>query len=221
MSQLEFFKPTRPRRQKIEAADADLTLFPEFLSPGEASRFLEELMNNVPWRQDHIRLYGKVHAVPRLQQWFADDGLVYTWSGIEMQPEPWSSSLDWLRGRLHHVTGQRFNTVLANYYRNGNDTVGWHSDDEKELGKRPIIASISLGASRDFVLRHKTRTDVEKVVLRLTHGSLLVMSGDTQACWQHALPRRKRVSEARVNLTFRFVRPSDETHRGPTRYKSA
>lgn len=178
-----------------------------FLAPEEAASLFDALLAGVRWRQDTITLWGKVHDVPRLQQWFADDGMVYTWSGIRMEPAPWIAPLERLRERLHEALGLRFNTALANLYRDGNDTVGWHADDEPELGEAPVIASVSLGAARDFVLRHRTRPELVQSI-SLTHGSLLVMEGDTQQHWRHSVPRRKRVQAPRINLTFRHVRAS-------------
>jgi alkylated DNA repair dioxygenase AlkB len=140
-----------------------------------------------------------------LQQWFGDAGLNYTWSGIRMEPLPWTSILDEIRSRAEEAAKERFNTVLLNLYRTGDDTVAWHSDDERALGPTPIIASVSLGAERDFVLRHRDRDDVEEVKIVLPHGSLLLMQGKTQAMWKHALPRRRGVTSERINLTFRRV----------------
>ena len=123
-----------------------------------------------------------------------------------MQAQPWPQVLHVLRARLTRETGVAFNTVLANLYRNGADSVGWHADDEAELGDAPSIASVSLGAERDFQLRHRRRKDLALHTVALPHGSLLLMRGDTQKMWKHQLPRRKRVSSARINLTFRLLR---------------
>ena len=210
--------------------DAQVGLVDSFLAPEEAALFFHELLAGIRWRQDTIKMWGKVHDVPRLQQWFADDGMAYTWSGIRMEPEPWIAPLERLRARLHEALGLRFNTALANLYRDGNDTVGWHADDEPELGEAPVIASVSLGATRDFVLRHRTRPELVQSI-SLAHGSLLVMEGETQMHWRHCVPRRKRVSTPRINLTFRHVTPSamadvrskprvlryESTRRGPDR----
>lgn len=210
-------------RHSFVLSDARVYLVDPFLAPEEAGAFFDALLRGIRWRQDTIKLWGKVHDVPRLQQWFADEGMVYTWSGIRMEPEPWSASLERLRARLQEALGLRFNTALANLYRDGNDTVGWHADDEPELGDAPVIASISLGATRDFVLRHRTRTELVQSI-SLSHGSLLVMEGETQEHWKHCVPRRKRVHAPRINLTFRYVRPraGAELHGKPSvlRYES-
>ena len=192
---------------RLPLPDACVELRRGFLNSQQADWLFDRLRETVPWRQDKIRMFGKVHDVPRLQQWFSDDGLVYTWSGIRMEPASWLPALKRLRDKLIEETSYQFNTVLANLYRNGQDTVGWHADDEPELGKHPVIASVSLGAERDFQLRHRNRTDIATQTIGLTHGSLLLMSGTTQQCWKHCVPRRKRVEGERVNLTFRYVVP--------------
>lgn len=219
MSQLNLLSAPAPSDipRKFVLPDADVALH-EFLGEEEADRLFEELRVSIPWRQDRIRLYGKEHDAPRLHQWFADGGMSYTWSGIRMEASPWVPALREIRERLEVKTDIHFNTVLANLYRDGHDTVGWHADDEPELGPEPVIASVSLGAERDFVLQHKERTDLKEVI-PLSHGSLLLMKGRTQACWQHCVPRRKRVRGARINLTFRLV--STEGIAGSPRYSES
>lgn len=147
-------------------------------------------------------MFGKEHDIPRLQQWYGDPGQVYVWSGIEMQPLPWLPEILEVRDAVQRATKRKFNSVLLNLYRDGNDTVGWHADDEPGLGLSPFIASLSVGAEREFVLRRNEDKTV-KISVPLSHGSLLVMAGETQGNWQHAVPRRKRVTEPRINLTFR------------------
>jgi alkylated DNA repair dioxygenase AlkB len=183
--------------------DADVRLQRAFLSPTEATRLLNELLSDTPWRQDTISFYGKEHLLPRLQQWYGDEGLTYTWSGIHMAPIAWSPTLLHIKRLAEEAAGTPFNTVLLNHYRLGSDSVSWHADDEEELGEDPVIASVSLGAERDFMLRHIERR-VDDITIPLPHGSLLVMAGATQSYWKHSLPRRKRVTVARVNLTFRY-----------------
>lgn len=183
----------------------DVRLDRAFLSATEADALFRALRDTVPWRQDTIRVFGKDHPIPRLQAGFGDAGLTYVYSGIAMAPMPWLPALDEVRRRVDVVTGASFNTVLLNLYRDGQDTVSWHADDEPELGPSPTIASVSLGAERDFVLRHKTRREVDDVTYSLPHGSLLIMRGNTQAEWMHSLPRRKGVTRERINLTFRRI----------------
>ena len=193
--------------QEIELPGGALQLWPGFLRPAEASALQQELAAGLAWQVDRVRLFGREHPIPRQHQWYGDEETSYRWSGLEMQPLPWTPELAALRDRLQMMTRVGFNSVLANLYRDGQDSMGWHADDEPELGRQPVIASISLGAERDLLLRRKTgRARGERSVkLRLPHGSLLLMSGDTQHNWQHALPRRARLNEPRINLTFRRI----------------
>jgi alkylated DNA repair dioxygenase AlkB len=187
-----------------------IELLPAFIPPADAQQLLAMLVTNIPWRRDKIRLFGREHPIPRLHQWFGDAGVTYTWSGLTMQPEPWSPELAELKALVERATGTHFNSVLANYYRDGRDSMGWHADDEPELGDMPVIASVSLGAERDFVLRYRDKqAGIANIKLPLVSGSLLVMRGTTQRFWQHALPKRQRVTDARVNLTFRLIRSVD------------
>lgn len=188
--------------ERIEAPDADVVLHRSFLAEVDAGRLFHTLIYTVPWRQDTITIFGHVHALPRLQQWYGD--APYTYSGIAMKPLPWTPELLDVRRKVETLLGVLFNSCLVNLYRNGDDTVGWHSDDEPELGDAPVIASVSLGAERDFALRHKRHRDLKRPIA-LPHGSLLVMSGTTQRDWEHTLPRRKGLSQCRVNLTFRTI----------------
>ena len=204
MSQLSLLGSV-PGWRSFALPDADVRLLCAFLGEAEATNLFRSLRSEVPWRQDTIKIYGKEHRLPRLQQWFGDAGLNYTWSGIRMVPLPWIPALSDIRHRAEDAVKEKFNTVLLNLYRDGDDTVSWHSDDEPALGPTPIIASVSLGAERDFVLRHRERDDVDEVKIALPHGSLLLMQGRTQAMWKHALPRRRGVTTERINLTFRRV----------------
>ena len=162
------------------------------------------IQHNLPWEQPEIRLFGRWHRIPRLQCWCADRGVVYRYSGRTLPARDWSAELALLRRLTSEITGQPFNSVLANLYRDGDDAMGWHADDEKELGPAPWIASWSFGASREFSLRRKGRTRTEARIT-LQHGELLLMSPAIQQRWQHALPRRKSVQQPRLNLTFRQI----------------
>lgn len=185
----------------IELPGASVWLRRGFLTNESGTALLEHLIATVPWRQDQLRMFGKRYALPRLQQWYGDAGRVYAWSGIAMQPLAWTPALARVREAVQAATDTCFDAVLLNYYRDGHDTVGWHADDEPEFGPASVIASVSVGAERDFVMRRVAGRETITIVLE--HGSLLVMAGDTQRNWQHALPRRKRVTAPRVNLTFR------------------
>lgn len=203
MTQLGLSMPAaRPPRRTFELPDAQIWLQPGWLTAARASALFDRLMDEVPWRQDQITLYGKTHDVPRLNAWYGDPGRAYTWSGIRMEPNPWEGAVAEIKARVHDEVGEPFNSALLNLYRHGDDSVAWHADDEPELGRAPLIASVSLGATRTFRLKH-LNGDHEPVSIDLEHGSLLVMGGPTQRCWHHCVPRRKRVDGPRINLTFR------------------
>jgi alkylated DNA repair dioxygenase AlkB len=175
-----------------------------WLSAGEADALLLALREQVPWETHRIRLFGKWHDSPRLSCWIGDHGASYVYSGVRFEPHPWPPALAALRERVSDASGVAMNSVLANLYRDGRDAMGWHSDDEPELGPRPVIASVSLGGERRFAFKHR-REPSSKFAIALAHGSLLVMSGDTQAEWRHALPRTARPVAPRINLTFRRI----------------
>ena len=178
---------------------------PAFLARAEADRLLEGLLGLPDWQQLRLRVFGRDVSAPRLTAWYGDPGARYAYSGVVHEPLPWPRGLAALRARLHTHLGVGFNSVLANLYRDGRDSMGWHSDDEPELGEEPVIASVSLGARRRFRLRHRARKDVLPIDLDLEHGSLLAMWGSTQDHWKHSLPKSARCDGVRVNLTFRRV----------------
>lgn len=213
MSQFALFDRHEPRWERLDVPDADARMLHGFLNRQKADSLFRTLHGTVNWRQDTILFYGKTHTLPRLQQWYGDPGLTYAWSGIRMMPEPWSATLLEAKRKVEEMAEAKFNTVLLNLYRNGEDIVAWHADDEKDLVPNAAIASVSLGAERDFVLRHRTRKDVKDVAIPMTHGSLLLMAGTTQQAWLHSLPRRKGVKEPRINLTFRSVALENTTRR--------
>jgi len=182
----------------------DVVYFEDFLAPEDADRYFRLLLETVVWRQEEIRVFGKVHAFPRLTSWYGDKNAVYTYSGLRNTPMPWNAPLLELRARAEQASGTRFNSVLLNRYRSGNDGMGWHADNERELGRAPVIASVSLGTPRLFVLR--TQEEKRRLLeLRLAHGSILIMGGASQQNFQHAVPKEKRLVGERINLTFRTV----------------
>lgn len=195
--------------QHIDLPGADVTLWPHWLATIEADALFAELRTTLAWENHRLRLFGRDVASPRLSVWIGDPDAVYTYSRRRFEPQPWPPVLAALRPRVEQACGARFNSVLANLYRDGNDAMGWHSDDELELGAQPVIASLSLGAVRRFCLRRRVRGELpqsgDDVELRLPHGSLLRMAGDTQRLCRHALPRMRKLAEARINLTFRHV----------------
>ena len=186
---------------------ADITFDPHWLPAPEADALFPALQAQVPWEIHRIRLFGREIDSPRLSCWIGDPDAVYVYSGARFVPRPWLPVLSSLRARLADKVGVDFNSVLANLYRDGRDAMGWHSDDEPELGPAPVIASLSLGATRRFVFKSRDR-QVHRLALDLPHGSLLVMRGDTQGKYRHALPRTVRPVGPRINLTFRRIVPT-------------
>ncbi len=165
---------------------------------------IKSITKSLHWRDDKISFFGKSFDQPRLVSWVGDQGAIYQYSNIIMRPDPWTKALLEIKQQLESYLKSPFNSVLVNLYRNGEDYMSWHSDNEKELGENPIIASLSLGATRDFYLRHKEK-EYDKIKLELKNGSLLVMKGDIQNSWQHCLPKRKKIKKERLNLTFRNI----------------
>jgi alkylated DNA repair dioxygenase AlkB len=194
--------------QRIDLPGAELGLDPAWLTRTEADVLFDALSVGIVWEAHRIRMFGREVVSPRLSCWIGDPGAAYTYSHMRFEPNPWPPALRPIRGRLRETLGIDFNSVLANRYRDGSDAMGWHSDDEPELGRQPVIASVSLGATRRFAL--KSRDDgCCRLALDLPHGSLLVMRGDTQTRYRHALPRTARPVDERINLTFRRIRSSD------------
>ena len=184
--------------------DADLAFDPHWLEAGSAQALFDELLASIPWEVHRIRLFGREVDSPRLSCWIGDPDAAYTYSGTRFVPRPWPEALLPVRERLSHEIGVGFNSVLANLYRDGSDSMGWHSDSETELGRQPAIASLSLGATRRFVLKQRRDPSV-KLAVELPPGSLLLMRGDTQTHYRHALPRTAKPVGARINLTFRRI----------------
>lgn len=171
----------------------------------EADALFDALRAEIDWQPLHLRIFGREVAAPRLACWIGDADAAYSYSRMHFAPRPWTPATARLRGELQERLGVRFNSVLANLYRNGRDSMAWHSDDEAELGGEPVIASLSFGVARTFRLRSRAAREAA-LSLELAHGSLLVMAGRTQRLYQHALPRRARVDTPRINLTYRLIR---------------
>ena len=187
--------------------DAEIRYFPTFFTPSKADFLLDQLLRTIEWKQNTIKMYGKENPVPRLEAWYGDKGKSYAYSGIKMEPRPWTDDLLFIKKSIEAKAGVIFNSVLINYYRNGQDRVAWHSDDEKELGQNPIIGSVSLGAERNFKLRHKHyKSNDQKEQIILNHGSFLLMEGTTQHNWMHEIPRTAKPIGPRINLTFRIIK---------------
>lgn len=174
-----------------------------FICSSEADRLLARFREELAWRQDKIQLFGRQVLQPRLVAWYGDPEARYSYSGLQLEPTLWHPLLYELKERIEIATGRHFNAALANAYRDGSDSMGWHSDDEKELGSEPFIASISLGQERRFLVRKKGQ---KSFAIDLQHGSLLVMKGPSQQRYQHSLPKTRRPMGMRVNLTYRMIR---------------
>jgi alkylated DNA repair dioxygenase AlkB len=201
----DLFSPT-DALQKIPILDAEVYYLHSLELGRSSDEILCHLIADTPWRQETLVVWGKLFPQPRLVAWYGDSDSVYTYSGIKLTPLPWTDLLLATRKRVEIVAGSSFNSVLLNYYRDNRDSMGFHSDDEPELGERPIIASLSLGEERTFVLKHKTKTFVKPVRLRLASGSLLLMKKETQRYWKHGISKETHPCGPRVNLTFRRIR---------------
>jgi len=185
--------------------DATLEYFPNFFELVQANELFEKLRDEIPWQQDQITVYGKSYPQPRLTALFGNEGKSYAYSTVVMQPHNWNPLVMFIKTQLEAVCPENFTTVLLNYYRDGKDSNGWHADNERELGRDPIIASLSFGAERSFHLQHNTRKD-QKLKITLEHGSLLVMKGTTQHFWKHQIPKTAKPIGPRINLTFRIIK---------------
>ena len=190
--------------ESLITRDGRLTFHPYFLDVDEADFYFEKLLQQIKWEQYEIQLFGKKIAQPRLTAWHGLHQAAYSYSGISLIPLPFTSELLSIKQKIESFTGYTFNSVLLNLYRNNQDSMGWHSDDEKELGKEPFIASVSLGSSRAFQIKHKTEKKL-KGKIELSHGSLLCMGGLMQSYWQHAVPKTAIPCKERINLTFRQI----------------
>lgn len=190
--------------ERLPMQDADVRYWPAAFDAAEASGLFGQLRRDIDWQQEDVLIFGQRCRVPRLVAWHGDPGASYTYSGTLHVPQPWTPALDLVRARIDLLTGCTFNAVLLNLYRDGRDGMGWHADDEPELGREPVIASVSLGAARRFCLRHRKHRDLRLDVL-LGDGSLLLMAGTTQHHWLHALPKTAALVGPRINLTFRSI----------------
>jgi alkylated DNA repair dioxygenase AlkB len=189
--------------EKIVLKDGWIRFIPTFLNEDFANQLFEHLQQTIQWQQGEIVLFGKKYATPRLEAFYADNQKSYGYSGQRLITHEFTKELNEIRQKLTLEIGTSFNSVLLNLYRTGNDSNGWHADNEPELGKNPIIASLSLGATRRFDLKHNTTK--EQLSFHLNHGSLLIMGGELQHHWKHQIAKTKKVNEPRINLTFRNI----------------
>lgn len=198
--QTSLFDAAEPER--IELQGGELQLFPQWIAEAQISTLFQTLREQVPWEQSVLQLYGRARPIPRLNAWFGDPSCGYGYSGHRLSLHPWLPVLAQLRQRLQQDLNIVSNSVLANLYRDGQDSVAWHSDDEPELGINPVIASISLGAERRFSLKPRGQSTLKPLHLSLPSGSLLLMTGATQHNWYHCVPKSSSVNTARISLTF-------------------
>lgn len=194
--------------QLINLAPCDGLLYrlPGFYNRDQADDYFSQLHRELAWQSEQLFIYGRWIAVPRLMAWYGDTGVHYRYSGVDHAPAPWTAGLLQLRADMEAVCEQPFNSVLANLYRDGRDSMGCHADDEKELGVNPLIASLSFGETR--LLRFRHPASGSKLDIELAHGDLLVMAGELQNHWRHELPKTRQPKQARINLTFRRIFPT-------------
>jgi alkylated DNA repair dioxygenase AlkB len=184
--------------------DGELLYHPEFFDKSTSDHLLKTLLETIDWHQDKIKMYGKEIPLPRLSAWYGETDKPYSYSGITLQAKPWTKELLYIKERIEGIVGVSFSSVLLNRYRDGKDYVSWHADDEKELGKNPVIGSVNFGATRRFQLR-RIDDHANKIELELQHGTFLVMRGTTQHYWQHQVPKTAAKIGERLNLTFRVI----------------
>lgn len=195
--------PAEPERLVLE--QDSLSFWRHALDPQSAATLMAELLKEIPWRQEYLWLGGQKRAIPRLQCWMGERRSHYGYSGMRLQPEPWHESVLTIREKVEALSRRQFNSVLLNLYRNGQDSVSWHADDERELGPHPVVASISLGAERQFQLKRKAPGARCQHRLSLPSGSLLLMEEGIQDRWLHQIPKQKHIELPRINLTFRQI----------------
>lgn len=204
MGQISFFEDlTKENRISKHIQNGEYLLINNFFSQIESKSIFKSLKETIKWKQESMNMYGKKVDFPRLTSWYGDNDKPYSFSGMTLQPNNWTDDLLFIKSKIEPEANVKFNSVLLNLYRNGNDSISWHTDAEKELGKNPIIASVNFGASRVFQLRHiQTK---EKIDLELTDGSLLIMKGEVQHFWQHQVPKTSKTVGEKINLTFRVI----------------
>ena len=190
---------------QFDLPDADISLYEVYFSKQECEKLFHQLNTTILWKHEHIKLFGKSILQPRLTAFYGDENANYSYSGINNKPLAWTDDLFFIKSRVEQITQTTYNCVLLNYYRNQQDSMGWHSDNENELGINPIIASVSFGETRPLQLRHVNRKDLHKINIPLNDGSILLMKGTTQHFWQHQIPKTTRMLKPRINLTFRNI----------------
>ena len=204
MEQFNLFEEPRNINNPIQIINGEYIYIENFYEKNEADLYFNTLIKNIDWKQESMNMYGKQILFPRLTSWYGQSDKPYSFSGITLNPHPWSKELLEIKKNIEPLANVEYNSVLLNRYRNGNDSISWHTDAEKELGLNPVIASVNFGAERTFQLKHietKKRIDIA-----LKHGSLLIMMGELQHYWQHQVPKTKKPKTERINLTFRVIK---------------
>ncbi len=183
--------------------DLEIDLYQDKILEEKKDLWFESCLHDLNWETGFIKIFGKTHQIPRLQAWYADNEIEYTYSGKKLQRHNWNNLLLEIKEKIENITSFKFNSVLANLYRDGNDSMGLHSDDEKELGKKPVIASLSLGETREIYFKHKNKK--LNLIIPQVSGQLIVMHGKTQEYWKHEIKKTKKIKKPRINLTFRNI----------------
>ena len=204
MDQLDMFTTPKDPLKPVQIQNGSYIHVKQFFNSIEADTYLKACKDGIEWKQESMKMYGKVIPFPRLQAWYGDQGKFYSFSGIKLEPNTWNQVLIEIKTKIEPLVKVSFNSVLLNRYRDGSDSMSWHTDAEKELGKNPTIASVNLGATRSFQLKHNTTK--EKIVIYLAHGDLLIMMGELQHFWKHQIPKTKKIIKERINLTFRVIK---------------
>jgi alkylated DNA repair dioxygenase AlkB len=204
MDQLNMFLSESNDTELIKINNGEYMYIPNFYKKEIADKYLDRLISDIKWKQESMKMYGKEIPFPRLTSWYGDNDKPYSFSGIKLQPNSWSPGLLKIKSDIEPKAEVAFNSVLLNRYRDGKDSISWHTDAEKELGINPVIASVNFGAERKFQLKHKETN--ERIDILLKHGSLLIMQGELQHFWKHQIPKSKTISQERVNLTFRVIK---------------
>lgn len=204
MSQINLFNQYNEISNVFRIKDGEYIFIERFFDAGESKSYFSSLLKSILWKQEKMNMYGKELMFPRLTAWYGDSDKPYTFSGITLKPNEWTNELIEIKKKIESETEVIFNSVLLNRYRDGNDSISWHTDAEKELGENPVIASVNFGATRKFQLKHINTN--EKIDIQLTNGSLLIMQGALQHYWKHQVPKTKKKVGERINLTFRVIK---------------
>jgi len=201
---MDLFSNLEPQQTEFLVKDGAYYFDPNFFIPKYSDALLERLTSKILWKQESMNMFGKRVDFPRLTAWYGDKDKTYAYSGTTYHPTPWIKELLYIKEQIEPIAKTKFNSVLLNLYRDGKDSMSWHADDERELGRNPIIASVNFGDTRSFQLKHNETK--EKISIDLAHGSLLIMKGEMQHFWKHQVPKTKKEKTNRINLTFRLIK---------------